>query len=113
MNSLFFNKGINIQLNANSVSQGSVRVAPVLRCASGTGNAPEYVKVLITGKLSPVALKILENPPKELALSLPIKLAVFPDCSREVLLKEIVDSHVLITRSETDVDEAVIRAGMP
>ena len=111
MNYLFFNKGISIQLDANSASQGSVRVAPVLRCASGTGNAPEFVKVLITGKLSPVALKILENPPKELALSLPIKLAVFPDCSREVLLKEIVDSHVLITRSETDVDEAVIRAG--
>lgn len=82
---------------------------PVLR--SGAAGLPSKVKVLITGKLHDVALQILKNPPHELALSLPLELRYLPDCSREELLKEIVDSHVLISRSETDVDADVLRAG--
>lgn len=78
----------------------------------GLGNTlPSAIKVLITGKLADVALNILNSPPPELALSLPLNLVYKPDCDRETLLKEIVDSHVLISRSETDVDADVLRAG--
>lgn len=86
--------------------------APVLRSASGPQSSPEKVKVLITGKLADIALRMLRQPPRELALSLPLEIVILPDCTRDVLMREVVDSHVLITRSETDVDAAVIKAGV-
>ena len=97
----------------SAISSGSAQAlgAPtVLRCVSGSGSPP-VAKILITGKLHDVALQILKNPPKELRLSLPVEISYHPDCTREVLLKEVIDSHVLITRSETDVDSAVLAAG--
>lgn len=82
----------------------------MLRQSTGA-HAPQKIKILITGKLHDVALDHLRNPPAELTLSLPTDLAYFPDCSREVLLKEVADADVLISRSETDVDKEVLSAG--
>jgi D-3-phosphoglycerate dehydrogenase len=82
----------------------------MLRQATG-GPAPQKIKILITGKLHDVALELLSHPPAELALNLPIEIAYHPDCSREQLLEQVADAHVLISRSETDVDTEVLRAG--
>jgi D-3-phosphoglycerate dehydrogenase len=82
----------------------------MLRQSTGA-QSPQKIKILITGKLHDVAIELFKNPPNELAPNLPIELAYFPDCSREVLLKEVVDSHVLVSRSETDVDKEVLAAG--
>lgn len=68
-------------------------------------------KVLITGKLHDVAIQLLSHPPKELALSRPLDICYLPDAPRSLILKEIVDSHVLISRSETDIDSELLLAG--
>lgn len=96
--------------DATTASERLQHPRPVLR-SSSTDELPQRVKILVTGKLHDVAMKLLKSPPPELATSLPLEICYHPDCSREVLLKEISDSHVLISRSETDVDEAVLRAG--
>ena len=61
-------------------------------------------KVLITGALHPAALAAFNSNSK-------LDVAYFPDCDRGTLLKHTRDSHVLVTRSETDVDKEVIDAG--
>ena len=71
---------------------------------------PTEVKVLITGKLHPVALNILNNPPAGFALPLPLNIVNKPDCSREELLQEVATAHVLCTRSETTIDAEVLHA---
>ena len=82
----------------------------MLRQTTGA-DAPQKIKILVTGKLHDIAIDLLTNPPAELAPNLPVEIAYFPDCTREVLLREIADSHVLISRSETDVDREVLAAG--
>ena len=82
----------------------------MLRQTTG-GHAPQKIKILITGKLHDVALELLSRPPTELSLSLPTEIAYYPDCSREQLLSQVTDAHVLISRSETDVDKEVLLAG--
>lgn len=82
----------------------------MLRQTTG-GHAPQKIKILITGKLHDVALELLSRPPTELSLSLPTEIAYHPDCSREQLLSQVTDAHVLISRSETDVDKEVLLAG--
>lgn len=69
------------------------------------------VKILITGKLHEVALTLLNNQPPELSVSSPFQIVYLPDAPREVILKEIVDTNVLISRSETDVDATLLKAG--
>ena len=83
---------------------------PVLRQVPGAP-APQKIKILISGKLHDRALEILSNPPPELRVGLPLELVVKPDCPRDVLFQELQDTHVLISRSETDVDLDVLRAG--
>lgn len=68
------------------------------------------VKILITGKLHEVALKLLNNQPQELAVSEPLKIVYLPDAPRDIILKEIEDTNVLISRSETDVDASLLKA---
>lgn len=82
----------------------------MLRHTTGA-TAPQKIKILITGKLHDVALELLKNPPSELSLNLPTDLVYLPDCSRDVLMREVADAHVLISRSETDVDRDVLSAG--
>ncbi|MEY4065332.1 MAG: hypothetical protein RIR26_1540 [Pseudomonadota bacterium] len=82
----------------------------MLRQTSGA-DAPQRIKVLITGKLHDVALELFKKPPHELAPALPIEIVYLPDCTREVLLREVADAHVLVSRSETDVDREVLQAG--
>lgn len=96
---------------SDGAPQGSVLMPPGLRRAQGGGAAPEKVKILITGKLHKNAIELLNNPPPELAVTLPLEVVDRSDCSREVLLKEVEDAHVLVSRSETDVDAVVLRAG--
>lgn len=69
------------------------------------------VKILITGKLHEVALELLKNQPPELSVASPLQIVYLPDAPREVILKEIVDTNVLISRSETDVDSTLLNAG--
>lgn len=82
----------------------------MLRQTSGA-DAPQRIKILITGKLHDVALDLFNKPPQELAPALPIDVVYLPDCSREVLMREVADAHVLVSRSETDVDRDVLQAG--
>lgn len=69
------------------------------------------VKILITGKLHDIALQLLKNPPPELAVTEPLEVVYIPDAPKDVILKEIENTKVLISRSETDVDETLLRAG--
>lgn len=69
------------------------------------------IKIIITGKLHPIALSLLQNPPKELQLSTPLELLYLPDAPRETILNEIGNAQVLISRSETDVDKEILTAG--
>lgn len=69
------------------------------------------VKILITGKLHDVALNLLNHQPPELSVSESLNIVYLPDAPREVILKEIEDSNVLISRSETNVDEPLLKAG--
>lgn len=78
---------------------------------SATENGLQKIKILITGKLHSVALELLKSPPLEMAPALPIDVAYFPDCDRATLLREVADAHVLISRSETDIDKEVLAAG--
>ena len=57
--------------------------------------------VLITGALHDGAIAGFRANPA-------FAVTYAPDCSREELLKLVVDAHVLVTRSETDVDREVI-----
>jgi len=82
----------------------------MLRQSTGA-QSPQKIKILITGKLHDVSLDLFKNPPSELAPNLPVELCYLPDCSRDVLLKEVADAHVLVSRSETDVDKEVLSAG--
>jgi D-3-phosphoglycerate dehydrogenase / 2-oxoglutarate reductase len=66
------------------------------------------LKVLITGKLHPIALKILKNPPADLMPPVSLDIIEKPDCNKEYLESEIHNVDVLITRSETDVDANLI-----
>lgn len=91
---------------ASEPSSSAVRLG-ALRSASGAGK-PEKIRVLITGKLADVAVATLQSPPPELALPVPLEMVSLPDCPRDVLLKEVASAHVLITRSETDVDAEVL-----
>ncbi|APJ03467.1 phosphoglycerate dehydrogenase [Silvanigrella aquatica] len=68
------------------------------------------VKILITGKLHDVALQLLKNQPPELAVTEPLEIVYLPDAPRDVILKEIENTNVLISRSETDVDAPLLRA---
>lgn len=74
-------------------------------------NKPSAVKILITGKLHEVALSTLRNPPKDLEVGVPLNIVYKPDCDKETLLKEVADAHVLVSRSETDVNEEVLKSG--
>ena len=69
------------------------------------------VKILITGKLHEVALSLLNNQPLELSVTESLNIVYLPDAPRDVILKEIEDTNVLISRSETDVDATLLRAG--
>lgn len=69
------------------------------------------IKILITGKLHEVALHLLKNPPTELSVAKPLQIVYLPDAPKERILKEIEDTNVLISRSETDVDATLLRAG--
>lgn len=71
----------------------------------------EKIKILITGKLHNIALDLLKNPPKELQVSSAIELVYIPDAPREKILEEISTAHVLISRSETDVDAELLKNG--
>ena len=99
---VLFQKSAPPKLAGENISAGALAI-PALR-AQSDGLAPKSVKVLITGKLNDIALKILQTPPPELSLSLPIEIRYLPDCDRSTLLREIGDVHVLVSRSETDVD---------
>ncbi|KAB8032206.1 phosphoglycerate dehydrogenase [Fluviispira multicolorata] len=67
------------------------------------------VKILITGKLHEIALKLLNQQPPELTVSESLNIVYLPDAPRDVILKEIEDTNVLISRSETDVDAELLR----
>ncbi|WP_397600743.1 phosphoglycerate dehydrogenase [Silvanigrella sp.] len=69
------------------------------------------VKILITGKLHEVALSLLNHQPPELSVTESLHIVYLPDAPREIILKEIEDTNVLISRSETDVDATLLRAG--
>ena len=69
------------------------------------------IKILITGKIHDVGINLLKNPPTELKCPRPIEIINIPDASREEILKRISDVNVLISRSETDVDEKLLRLG--
>ena len=56
-------------------------------------------------------MALLNNQPPELSVSSPFQIVYLPDAPREVILKEIVDTNVLISRSETDVDATLLKAG--
>lgn len=60
-------------------------------------------QVLITGALHESALRAFQGNSK-------LKVAYHPDCDRATLLKNLPGCHVLVTRSETDVDKQVIDA---
>lgn len=74
------------------------------------GERAEGVRILVSGKLHPVCLETLQNPPPDLTLSVPIILDLRPDCTREELFAALPNADVLLSRSETDVDHAVIEA---
>lgn len=57
--------------------------------------------VLITGKLHDFALDALKQHPK-------LKIDYRPDCSRQELEEKVQDCHILISRSETNVDRNLI-----
>lgn len=61
-------------------------------------------RVLITGALHETAIHSFQNNPK-------LQIAYHPDCDRETLLTQTRDAHVLVTRSETDVNREVLDAG--
>ncbi len=61
-------------------------------------------QVLISGKLHSYALETLQ---KNTSLNIVYK----PDCSREELERLIPEAHVLISRSETDVDRSLLMLG--
>ena len=63
----------------------------------------ELNHVLITGALHHSALSAF-NSNKHL------KITYLPDCDRRTLLREVPGAHVLVTRSETDVDREVLDA---
>ncbi len=77
----------------------------------GEGEAVKSVKVLVTGKVHASCLKILEEPPPELALGVPIELDLRPDCPRAELFEHVKTADVLLSRSETTVDQEVLSAG--
>lgn len=62
------------------------------------------INICITGKLHPDAITAFERNPK-------YQIVYRPDCTREELLTLVPKAQVLVTRSETDVDKAVIDAG--
>jgi D-3-phosphoglycerate dehydrogenase / 2-oxoglutarate reductase len=64
----------------------------------------DRIKVLVTGALHQSAVKLFKDNPK-------LDVAYRPDCDRGALLGLIARAHVLVTRSETDVDRAIIEAG--
>ena len=92
------------------VFRSSDLVSSALRF-SDPSNPPKAIKVLVTGKIHDVGLNLLRNPPANLVPPLPLEIVVRPDCSRAELMKEVADTHVLLTRSETDVDKEVLAAG--
>ena len=57
--------------------------------------------ILVTGALHPQAIQALHANKNYLVIDQ-------PDCSKETLLKHISSAHVLVTRSETDVDKELI-----
>ena len=61
----------------------------------------DRIKILITGALHESAIALFNQNKK-------LDVAYHPDCDRKKLLTLVADSQVLITRSETDVDKAVI-----
>ena len=61
-------------------------------------------RVLITGALHETAIHSFQSNPK-------LQIAYHPDCDRETLLTQTRDAHVLVTRSETDVNREVLDAG--
>ena len=60
-------------------------------------------KILITGALHPQAIERFQGHAS-------FEVTYHPDCPREELLKSIGDYHVLVSRSETTVDQAVMDA---
>ena len=60
-------------------------------------------KVLITGALHPTAISSFQGNGN-------LDVLYHPDCDRATLLAHVRDAHVLVTRSETDVDREVIDA---
>ena len=61
------------------------------------------LRVLITGHLHESAIEGFKNNSR-------YEVVYAPDCSREELMRLVPSSQVLVTRSETDVDRAVIDA---
>ncbi len=64
----------------------------------------ELHHILISGALHQSALDAFGHNKK-------FKIKYLPDCDRATLLKNIVDTHVLVSRSETDVDREILDAG--
>ncbi len=60
--------------------------------------------ILITGTLHPIAIEKFKN-------NLSVELNYRPECPREEIFQEIKNAHVLISRSETDIDQKLIDAG--
>ncbi len=59
--------------------------------------------ILITGALHASAMKSFSGNPR-------FEVRYHPDCDRSTLLRHVKDAHVLVTRSETDVDKEVVDA---
>jgi D-3-phosphoglycerate dehydrogenase / 2-oxoglutarate reductase len=91
-------------------SSEGVSRATALR-SSELNDPTTKIKVLITGKIHEAGLQILRNPPSQMKPPLPLEVVYLPDCSRAELLGQVPNAHVLITRSETDVDKEVLLAG--
>ena len=101
-----------IPLNPNAVwsADASTHPHPPAKIQLRGLSVPQKIVVLITGKLHNNALEILQNPPASLKLAIPMEIVYRPDCSRDELMALVPQCHVLISRSETDVDAEVIRA---
>lgn len=58
-------------------------------------------KILITGKLDDQAIQAFQQNPN-------YDVVYKPDCKREDIERDIADAHVIVSRSETDVDRRLI-----
>lgn len=64
----------------------------------------EKTKILITGALHPTAVEAFRNQEH-------FDINYLPDLARDQLMEKIGEAHVLVTRSETNIDRQVIEKG--